>query len=407
MSQENTQQLEPTSWADATGKGLIAGLDEFFDGPAKGDITPSININEPAKSTLETPAEPVKAATTPKAEPEPAKAEEPIAPIIEEEFFKGDEEPVKEEPKAESFDETAFDAQTAAILAELEKKGHPGDVYKELRTELKTLKQATPVADPIKEKEVADLRLKADEAEGLRARLQEVTGQSAKLQVENSDEYAADVLTPLRSLYAGLDALSATYELDPSILRAFVREGDRKVQDQFVADNLTALSDFSKTEVYSAALKFNELLNKRDAMMENADQKIAAQEAKKIESDNRLLAEQRQSVQTIQKDIWNKYKGKPGFEDEAVVEALSKKGLAIDFSTAKGRDQAFAAFAGVALPHVVQQLALAQRKLAQYEKSDEKAVKGSPAPGGSIKPTPTGEAAPAGFMAGFLTADLA
>jgi hypothetical protein len=112
----------------------------------------------------------------------------------------------------------------------------------------------------------------------------------------------------------------------------------------------------------------------------------------------------------MQRNIWDRYKDKiPGFvedgEETPTFKKLQGQGLSIDFSRAKASDQAFAAFAGVALPHVVQQLAETKKRLAQYEKTDERSFKKAPTPSESVNTTPIDKEAKT-FMDAFMDQDF-
>ena len=81
----------------------------------------------------------------------------------------------------------------------------------------------------------------------------------------------------------------------------------------------------------------------------------------------------------------------PGFVDEdgetPKFRELVAKGLSIDFSRAKANDMAFAAFAGSALPHAMQELATLKKRLAVYEKEDNQKIRTSSKASASLQPT--------------------
>jgi hypothetical protein len=157
---------------------------------------------------------------------------------------------------------------------------------------------------------------------------------------------------------------------------------------------------------------FKGLVSKRDRMMADADKEIERQQVQRIEQEKQLLAEQRKAVQTIQKDIWSKYKEViPGFVDDGEetpeYKKLMSKALSIDFGTAKARDQAYAGFAGVVLPHVVKELGEMRKRLSAYEKADGKSQRGAPKPSDSVKATPVSPPAERDALAEFNNMDFA
>lgn len=403
--------MAPSNWADPTGKGLIAGMDEFFDGPAsKPAVAEPVKPSEPVYAPT---PEPAKAAEPPAATPTketiPKPPQTPVETIegLDEGFSKADEpEPVVKDPAV--FDPAAFDAETEAQVKSLGDK--PGEAFKALRAQLKEAKQAAPPAALTKELE--ELKTKAQEAEGLRERIKELSGVSAKVMVENDDQYIKEVREPWGQIHAKLDKLSEVYEMDPSILRALVREDDMKVQDEMIKTHLAGFSEVRKQEVYQSIGRVSELLDKHAGFMENAEKEMGNREAKRIEATEKSLAEQRKAVQTIQKDKWSRWeKAIPGLLDDdgeptAEYTKMKNESLSLDFSQARASDQAFAALAGTLLPFAQKQIITLQRELAEYRAGDKKALKAKPDTGSSIVQTPAGAKKARSFMEDFMEADL-
>ena len=400
--------MAPQNWADPTGKGIMDAMDEFFDGPS----TPVTPAPEAISSAPDKPVETPPPSEPEKASPEPVEPVEEPVPAIDEEFFSDEPETPaegnEESVKPGAFDEKAFDKETEDSIKGMEVKA--GEKFKALRAELKQAKQTTITPD-IQQK-LADLEIKAQEAEGLRACLEEVSSQSAKLKVEASDDYEREIVSPAKDIFAKAGELAALYETDATILKAIIKETDRKVQNELIAEHLKDFSDFDRNEVYLMTKDFNGLVAKRERMMANADKEIERQQVQRIEQEKTLLAEQRRAVQTIQKDIWNKYKEVvPGFvedgEETPEFRKLMGKALSIDFGTAKARDQAYAAFSGVVLPHVVKELGEMRKRLSAYEKGDAKSQRSAPKPSGSVSPTPATPAGEVDYLEQFNNMDFA
>ena len=251
--------------------------------------------------------------------------------------------------------------------------------------------------------------MKAKEAEGLRERLKTASAASAKLEVENDETYIKEVKAPYNAIMSRLDKLSEVYEMDPSILRAIVREEDIKVQDEMIKTHLADFTEVRRQEVFSAIPRIGELLDKHEAAMASAEADFGAREAKRIQDTEKLLQEQKKAVQTITQDKWKRWESViPGLLDEdgqptATYEKLRNESLSIDFSQSRASDQAYAAFAGTLLPFAQQQIAVLQAQLAEYEKSDKRALKAAPKPGDSLAVTPpVTDGKPKSFMDGFL-----
>ena len=395
MSTENTETLEATNWADPSGKGMMAAMEDisFTDDFGAPSIEPTPAVKpavtpDPARKTAET-------AVTPVEIPDP---------LIDEDFFGSEtkETPVAE-AKADGFDEKSFDAETEEQAKGLDAKA--GDKFKALRAELKEFK-AKPAETVLPEEtrlKLETLELKAQETEGLKQRLEEISSQSAKLKMENSEVYKREVLDPAAETFKRSDALAEMYEKEPAILRAIIKERDRRVQNELIKEHLGEFSDFDRSEVYRQIQDFNGFVAKRESLLANAEQELERQEVQRVEETGRQLAQQRNAVQTIQKEIWEKYKDAiPGLLDDSGetkdFRELMAKGMAIDFSTARAKDQAFAAFAGTALPFAVKQIAVLRRELAEANKAAGREVKGRPAAGSVIKADSAESNSPKTFM---------
>lgn len=392
---EEVTTLEPVQWGDPEGKGIMAAMEDVqftddFD-------TPKEVRTEAKPEAKETKAE-NKTESKTEAKAEVAKADDE-PPLIDEDFFPSDDkkEEEKVEAKVEGFDETAFDAETEVESKGMEKKA--GEKFKALRAELKELKRKPTevvLADSTKQ-ELEALRIAAAERDGLKQRLEEVSSISAKVKMEQSDEYQNVVVKPAGNLFKRADQLAELHNIDPAVMRSIIKEQDPAVQDQLITEKLSELSVHNQAKVSLMAEEFRGFLEKRSELLEDAESKLQLSQAKQIEETNRLLAEQKQATQTIQKEMWNKYKDVLQM-DEAEFKGLVSKGLSLDFTTARARDLAFASFAGTALPVVVKQLAAARRELAARDKDDGKEVKQRPSQSASIKAPEAESGKPKTFM---------
>lgn len=388
MSEENTAELSPENYGDPN-HDVMAAMDAFFEGPKSSEQPTPAVIPEPE--------------ATPADAPVAAKEElEDVSPVIEEEFFSdAPESPTetKEAVKTGDFDEQAFDKQTEDEVKGMDQKA--GEKFRALKAELKAAKQST--VTPEVQAKLQELELKSAEIDGLKARLTEVSSQSAKLKVESEDVYQREVVQPAAAIFTQADQLSERLQLDPQILRQIIKERDPVVQEELMSTHFGEASLVIQSKVLSFGEKFGDLIEKREQMMANAENELERQKVQRVESERKLLADQRASVQTLQKSIWDKYKEViPGFVDEdgetSKFKELVAKGLSIDFSRAKANDMAFAAFAGSALPHAMKELVALKKRLAVYEKEDVKSVRTAAKAGGSVQATKPDGSKPKDFM---------
>lgn len=407
MSEEKQAEagLEDANWGDSSGKGLTAGLDKFFgeEDEAKLELAPEPEEVEEVEEAEE--AESVEEAVEPD-------TEEEAEPVMDEDFFPSDDEETKEKEEAtEGFDDKEFEEQTEALTEGMEAK--PGEKFKELRNELKEFKKKSleTVVPEATLQEISDLKLKLQEQEGLQTRFDEMASKSAKLQVESSPIYDKEILRPVGQLFAKADAIAKAYEIDPSHVRAIIKEGDDSKRDAMVEEFLDGVPAYNQARIINSSEEYSDILQKREDMIENADAVINKSQVDNIENEQRILKEQREATQTIQSDIFEKYKDTiPGFmkdgKETELFKKMKSKGLSVDFGKARARDQALAAFSGTVLPHAMSQIVALQKELKAYRDEDASYQKRSPSSGSSVKASTAKKKQSTGFMADFLNADF-
>lgn len=397
LDTDNTAEkiMQGQKWADPEIGGINDAFDKLFD-PQNQDPQPS-PANADTKVSQD--PEPVKTGdgTTTPQKPAVADSSDKKEVVVDEikiddDFFEDDQAKpddaviADKQDGAVAFDEKSFDKETEESVKGMEE--HAGSKFKALRQELKEMKQKS--ISPDVEKKLSELELKAAEADGLRQRIDELSNQSAKMRVESSDEFAKEIKKPVDELYAKTEEIANTYEGDPAFLWSIVAETDRKKQNELIKEHLGEFSDFDKSEVYRMSQDFGRLVSKRNEMLKDADKRIQKMEAEKIREVERTIEEHKRTVQTHQRDLWRKYKDSiPGLVDEEGKEtsefkSLMAKSLSIDFSRARPKDQAFAAFSGVILKHMVGQINELRKQIAEYEASDEKYVRSRPSTGDSV-----------------------
>ena len=380
------------NWGDPDGDGIMADMARVFDG-AQRETSPVVAAKEPEKTAAaDGPPQPAVIDKEPGKEPVVTTK---TSETHDEEFFAddvGDAEEAKVTPVAAegTLDEAAFDSATEVLTKGMEKKA--GDKFKELRAELKIEKQraATATLPADVQKRVSELELKAQENEGLKQRIEQLASVSAKTKMEQEPEYREQVLAPAAQIFKTADEISAVYEGDVKIIRGIITAPDRKTQNELIKEHLGELSEFDRSEVHRLAIDYRRLVEHRDSLLLKAEEHLAINEARRIEQGKAQVEAQRSAVQTIQKDIWDRYKDKiPGLLDEAGQETpelikLRAKAMSIDFTKSRGKDQAFAAFAGVLWPVALKSIAELQGKLHAYEAAELRAQKRGAQPSGGI-----------------------
>lgn len=275
----------------------------------------------------------------------------------------------EEEKNSKEFSEESFDKETEELSKGMDAKA--GIKFKELRQELKQYKQKqaeVKVPEDVQSR-IQELELKAAEAEGLRQQVEELSSVSAKVKVESSQEYKKKILEPAVAILQESEKIAQAHDLDPEIVQEIIREQDRELQVELINAHLSEMNELEKQDLYRMIFDYKNLGKMRQEMLDKASEKLSQIEAQQLEEQQRLQEEEKKAVQQIQSSIWDKYKSViPGFIDEngEVTEDWNKlrnRALSIDFGKAAGKDKAYAAFAGVALPHVIKELNNAKKML--------------------------------------------
>jgi len=276
---------------------------------------------------------------------------------------------LSEDEKAPEYSEESFNKETEEMSKGMDAKA--GDKFRALRQELKEYKEkkVDVKVSPDIESKIKDLELKAAEAEGLRQQVEELSSVSAKVKVESSREYKQKVLEPAVTILQESEKIAKAHDVDAEVIHDIIREQDRELQIDLINAHLSGLNELEKQDLYRMMYEYRNLGKLRSEMLDNASAKLSQIEAEQIEQQSKQFEEEKKAVQQIQSSIWDKYKTIiPGFTNEngEATEDWSKlrnRSLSIDFSKAAGKDKAYAAFAGVALPHVIKELNNAKKML--------------------------------------------
>lgn len=408
---QKEQKLEPENWGDPEKKGLMGRLEELDTVFEKGEKPLVQNKESEPKSENTKPKEIAKADSESSEEEILEKEIEPVSeekevpektnetdddiPVMESDFFTEEENTSEESKKEGDFDPDSYDAQTQKMVKAMEEKGHPGDAFAEVRAELKKAKEALSKQQPSEDiqAELKELRSISEQYEGLKQRLDEVSSESAQLKVQNSPEYEREVLAPVSKILERAEQIAEVYEVEAAVLKDIVRNPDIKQRDQMLKEYAETLGPVGSGEIGRLASEFSSYRDKREQMLENAEAELERLQIQEIKANELALKAHNEQMQTLQKSMWESNKELiPGFvqENGEVTETYTKmmsKGLSIDFSKARAKDQAFAAFAGTVLPHMAKELAILKKELSEYKQSEETTKRSSPAPSSSVKQT--------------------
>lgn len=318
-----------------------------------------------------------------------------------------------EEDKVDEFDEAEFDSQTAAILKKLEEKGHPGDVYKDLRSQLKEAKASlankTPIADPQVDdlkRQIEELKNKEEELEGLRQRNQELLRLNDETAIRESEEFKNAIDKPLAKMETDIADLAKQFNLEDKELFDIILENDLAKQDSLLEKIEHKIGRRATLRLERAAEEFRMIHAKRSDMFRDAQKTIA--ETRRSE-EQRIAQERKQELEEFQRNArasFEQYAERiPGFTDSngflsETAKSIQAKVVAIDPSTLSAQDLGYMAFAAQSLPALRKALVALEKENTLLKSGKEKAK-----PLEKSKSTPAGENEP--IESGGLMAAMA
>jgi hypothetical protein len=373
---------------DLAGDGLSARLDKFI-GENQFDASGTVIEKEPAASTK--PVE-IAAPVEPVGDEEPPVA--PVTPTDEED----DEEdfPALGDKKAEpAKPDLDFDAQTEAVVKAIEAQGHPGDEYKRLRAELKSLKEKKPIADLETIPEVQELKQKAAEAdrfkaeaEALRERQRELLKVNDEVAVKESDEFIEQVRKPIAAMEGVVKQIAEGAEIDPSTIFSIITETNITKQDKMLEALHSQVGSRMAGRIERFCDDYKAIESKGASMLADAGKNA---ERARLAREQSIREEQTRKEElfkvSVESSFTNYAKRIPGFTDSTgnltdVAQATMAKTAAVDVSTLGPDDLGYMAFAANALPEARKAIVALQKELAilKGSKLAPKAIEGKTAP---------------------------
>tara|TARA_A200000159_G_scaffold103221_1_gene95955 strand:+ start:11716 stop:12996 length:1281 start_codon:yes stop_codon:yes gene_type:complete len=362
----------------AEGSGLLAGLADL-DTPKEDDASDSGEDFAPTDSGQTDGLPPVDDDGRPVIDI-PSASEPDDEPSAEEEdlglpalsALEEDPPPV-DNPTA--FDESAFDAETAALLKGLEDKGHPGDVYKDLRAKLKDYESGA-VGNADKDSEIAQLSEKvasleetAAEVEAMKERVVSIASRNSVLLLEESPEYQDKVVTPHEEIKKTVAALAEVREMDPKEIWDVISEND-PVKRTAALDSLESrIGGRNAMEVAAMAKDIRVISHIDKTMRENADEIVKAARDRELSESSKEAGVRSEAFKGAAKENFEKLASKiPGFTDgNGQLSAAAKKSLAksslVRVNDLTTSDLGYMAFAVESLPQALKHIQSMEKQI--------------------------------------------
>ena len=321
----------------------------------------------------ETPEIPQEVAEDPAAEPEPV-AEEPA------ETAESDEpaEPI------EALSEDIGDDWTPKAASR----------FKQLKTELKSSKSELDMLRQQQQeyeskiKELTGLTENRD-IDALQEKLTEYENQRMLDSLETTDAYRQAITEPLAALMEQADQIADKYEIDPDTLVDVMALEDKDQQDEQLAELLPNASDRDKARLYRIMEDIDPIVDRRQAMFENADQALAEAKLLSEQKEAQAAAERAQLRANVTRNVVERVQQKLPFLsgiEGLDMAAVQQQAADADPSVIHPVDHAYNAVSAQLLPNIVKEY-VAMRKenealmdrLADYEGA-EPTVSGAAVP---------------------------
>jgi hypothetical protein len=271
----------------------------------------------------------------------------------------------EETPKPAAADDLPEVPKTAADWKKL--KGMKKQVEDEkdaLRKELDELKSSPKTA--ANDEEIA--RVKA-ELEDYKTKYEEYDRKVALLDVKQSREYQENIAQPLARAESIIQDFATKYELSiPEIAKAAMNPNilERNAQ---LSEMVVGMNDFDKFEFKKVVDEAQQLFGRAQMVEQNASaaRKYAEEQAR--QQQEKLSVQQKQAFDSAADKVWQGITKKMPFvvEDAAAAERLAKDAREADLASASPEVQAYARYASVLLPSVLEKYEQQAAKIKELE----------------------------------------
>ena len=302
------------------------------------------------------------------------------------------EEPVAEEPAESDEPEEPIESLSEDIGDDWTPKA--ASRFKQLKTELKSSKSELDMLRQQQQeyeskiKELTGLTENRD-IDALQEKLTEYENQQMLDSLETTDAYRQAVTEPLAALMEQADQIADKYEIDPDTLVDVMALDDKDQQDEQLAELLPNASDRDKARLYRIMEDIDPIVDRRQAMFENADQALAEAKVLSEQREAQAAAERAQLRANVTRNVVERVQQKLPFLagiEGLDMAAVQKQAADADPSVIHPVDHAYNAVSAQLLPNIVKEY-VAMRKeneslmdrLADYEGA-EPTVSGAAVP---------------------------
>jgi hypothetical protein len=297
-------------------------------------------------------------------EPEPEPAEEEVAEVeaeAEEVTEEATEEPTETEPEAkeESFDPT--DDLNEDIGDDWTPKA--ASRFKQLKSELKSatdeleaLRQQASESD-VKVKELSG-EVASTDIEALQEKLAEYEREKMFTNLEDTQVYKDAITTPLDTIIDNTRELAEKYDVSPDDLVEALAIQDTTEQDERISELLVDATDRDRARIYRTIEDLNPILQKREAMLENASEALGEANLAKEQKEEMELAERARERNSAAKNVVARVQKKLPFLsgiEGLDMAAIQAKAAEVDPSVIHPVDYTYNSVSAQILPSIIRE----------------------------------------------------
>ena len=295
-------------------------------------------------------------------EPEPVEEEEKEVEAEAEEVTEEEtEESTETEPEAkeESFDPT--DDLNEDIGDDWTPKA--ASRFKQLKSELKSatdeleaLRQQASESD-VKVKELSG-EVASTDIEALQEKLAEYEREKMFTNLEDTQVYKDAITTPLDTIIDNTRELAEKYDVSPDDLVEALAIQDTTEQDERISELLVDATDRDRARIYRTIEDLSPILQKREAMLENASEALGEANLAKEQKEEMELAERARERNSAAKNVVARVQKKLPFLsgiEGLDMAAIQAKAAEVDPSVIHPVDYTYNSVSAQILPSIIKE----------------------------------------------------
>lgn len=301
-----------------------------------------------------------------------AAAKEPAKEPVAKEPVK---EPAAKDPAKEPAKEPGEDEPKGMSAA-------AGRVFKELKSEVKEWKAKYAALESKAQAAPVDVNA-LPEVQQLKARLEEQERELSMTRVEATEEYHQSVVEPLNHVLGLAGVLAEKYSVDNDALNKALAETNLDKQSEMLMELAGGFSERDRMGLYRLADDVGVILKRRASIQQNAKDAFQTKQQREAAEKQTKEAALKQTREAAMADVLKVIQSKvPLMADKTIAEDVLNRVRQTDILNAPADVQAYTAYSGALLPHVLRANKEQQSRIAELEQTISDFRKTVPKAGG-------------------------